>query len=89
MQRCQDFFNKANDSGGPVDRALVYGMLYILCVEYGENDTDPFLAERYAAVAQSFRIKLERAIFDLPLVITPSMHAIMALMISVSYERLP
>lgn len=87
--RCQEMLDKPDEDTRPINRALVYGVLYTLCMEYGEDNTDPCLAERYTILARSFLAKLGVAVSDLPLVITPSMYAIMALIISVSYHRLP
>lgn len=72
------------DECDPVTRTLVFGIFFALCTEYSEDDTDPLLAERYMVLSEVYLGKLEAAISQLPLLITPSTEAVLALILSVS-----
>lgn len=76
-------FNHPKDCG-PVRRVLVFGILFELCIEYSENDKDTLQAKRYLVLARIFLARLEKAIGELPLIITPSTEAVTALIIGVS-----
>lgn len=82
-QKCEDMFNHPKDCG-PVRRVLVFGVLFELCIEYSEFEKDVAITKRYSILARMFLAKLEAAIGELPLIITPSTEAITALIIGVS-----
>jgi hypothetical protein len=82
-QKCEDTFNHPKECG-PIRRALVFGALFELCMEYSEEGDNAALAQRYSVLTRIFLAKLEKAISELPLVIKPSTEAVTALIIAVS-----
>jgi len=85
-QKCEDMFNHPKDCG-PVRRVLVFGVLFELCMEYSEDGKDAAVAKRYSVLARMFLTKLEKAIAELPLMITPSTEAVTALIMAVSRPK--
>jgi hypothetical protein len=85
-QRCAIMLSKETDEDDCLHRMIAYGVLFMLCLEYSEDPGDALLANRYTVLSRLFLAKLETAIAELPLILVPSMEAVSALVISVSYR---
>jgi hypothetical protein len=83
IQRCEEVFNRPRDCS-PVRRVLVFGVIFELCTEYSEDDKNQSLAKRFSDLAKKFIPLLKAAISGLPLIIQPSMEAVIATTIAVS-----
>jgi len=88
IQRCEEVFDRPRDCS-PVRRVLVFGVIFELCMEYSEDDKSPSLATRFSDLARKFIPLLKAAISGLPLIIQPSMEAVIAATIAVSRSPHP
>ena len=83
IQRCEEVFDRPRDCS-PVRRVLVFGVIFELCIAYSEDENNPSLADRFSGLARKFIPLLKAAISGLPLIIQPSMEAVIATTIAVS-----
>ena len=82
IQRCEEVFDRPRDCS-PVRRVLVFGVIFELCIAYSEDEKNPSLADRFSGLARKFIPLLKAAISGLPLIIQPSMEAVIATTIAV------
>lgn len=73
-----------DDDGDYLHRIIAFGVLFMLCLEYSEDVGETLLTNRYIFLSKLFLAKLESALSELPLILAPSMEAVIALLISVS-----
>jgi hypothetical protein len=88
IQRREEMFNRPRDCS-PVRRVLVFGVIFELCMEYSEYDKSPSLTKRFSDLAKKFIPLLKAAISGLPLIIQPSVEAVIATTIAVSRSSHP
>lgn len=82
--KCEEMLNHP-ERCSPVRRVLIFGLLFGLCVECGENDHPALTPGRHRVLASNFLAKLEAAISELRLFMTPDLESVTALIIAVCY----